>query len=509
MRRTLCTTAVAFAALASSACNVAPKYVRPAALPPAVFPAAFKELKGDDTWKAANPSDGQLRGKWWEIFKDQKLNELEEMVSISNQNVKNFEAQFRAARAAVETAHAAYYPSISSIPTVAETQSGSVTGRGVRTATFTLPASATWEADVWGRIHTLVEGSADSAEAVAANLENARLSAQSTLAADYFTLCSLDTQYNILNDSIAAYERYLQLTMNRFNGGVASRSDVALAQTQLSTTRAQQIDLGVTRGQFEHAIAVLTGQPPASLSLGACKISVPPPPVPSLVPSQLLERRPDIAAAERNIAVQNANIGLAKIAFYPTIGLSGSAGISSNLFQNLFAAPARIWSAGPTLNENLFDFGRRGASMQQVQANYDAAVATYRQTVLTAFQNVEDNLVALRVLSEEAVQNDAAVRAAQQSLDLITERYKAGTNSYLDVITTQNIALNNQRTAVTVLQRRMTAAVGLVQALGGGWDASALPSYDQLRNPALADPANTHNVAMPKDLAPVAAIPAP
>jgi NodT family efflux transporter outer membrane factor (OMF) lipoprotein len=485
---------------------VAPKYARPAALPPAVFPAAFKELRGDDTWKAANPSDGQLRGKWWEIFSDPKLNELEEMVNISNQNVKLFEAQFRAARAAVDLSHASYYPTIGSSPTVSETQSGSVTGKGIRTATFTLPASATWEADVWGRIHTLVEGSADSAQATAANLENARLSAQSTLAADYFTLCSLDMQDALLNDSIAAYQKYLELTTNRFNGGVASRSDIALAQTQLSTTQAQKTDLGVSRGQFEHAVAVLTGQPPSNLTLGGCKIAAPPPPIPAMVPSQLLERRPDVAAAERNIATQNANIGLAKIAFYPTIGLSGSAGISSNLFQNLFASPARIWSAGPTVSESLFDFGRRGATMQQAQANYDATVATYRQTVLTAFQNVEDNLVALRVLAQEAIQTDEAVKAAQQSLDLITERYKAGTNSYLDVITTQTIALTNERNAVTVLQRRLTAAVGLVQAMGGGWDASTLPTYDQLRNPQLADSANTHNVAMPKDLAPTAGV---
>jgi NodT family efflux transporter outer membrane factor (OMF) lipoprotein len=243
---------------------------------------------------------------------------------------------------------------------------------------------------------------------------------------------------------------------------------------------------------------VLTGQPPANLSLGSCKIAAPPPPIPSTVPSQLLERRADIAAAERNIAAQNANIGLAKIAFYPTIALSGSAGIASNVFQGLFTGPARTWSAGPTATDTLFDFGRRGATVQQVQANYDAAVAAYRQTVLTAFQGVEDNLVALRVLTAEAIQTDEAVKAAQQSLDLITERYKAGTNSYLDVITTQTIALTNERNAVTVLQRRMTAAVGLVQALGGGWDSSQLPTYDQIRSSAMANPANTHNVAMPK-----------
>jgi NodT family efflux transporter outer membrane factor (OMF) lipoprotein len=487
----------ALASLLCTGCTIAPRYQRPAALAPAVFPPAFKELAGDDQWKAANPSDGQIRGKWWEIFGDPRLNEMEEMVNISNQNVKQVEAQFLAARAAVDLAHATYFPSIGGSAGISETEAGNISGHGVLGASFTFPASATWEADVWGRIHTLVEGQTDSAQSIAANLENIRLSVQSSVASNYFTLCSLDMQDAILRASIAAYQQYLQLTINRYNGGVASRSDIALAQTQLSTTQAQDSDLGVTRGQFEHAIAVLTGQPPSNLTLSSCKIAAPPPPIPSMIPSTLLERRPDIAAAERNIAVQNANVGLAKIAFYPTIGLSGSAGIGSNLFQDLFAAPARTWSAGVSATDTLFDFGRRGASLQQAQANYDAAVASYRQTVLTAFQNVEDNLVALRVLSQEAILTDAAVAAAQQSLDLITERYKAGTNSYLDVITTQTIFLSDQRSAVTILQRRLTAAVGLIQAMGGGWDASELPTYDQIRSREMADPANTHKVAQP------------
>ncbi|HYA18392.1 MAG TPA: efflux transporter outer membrane subunit [Bryobacteraceae bacterium] len=489
---------LALAALFCSACNVAPKYQKPAALPPAVFPESFKELKGDDTWKAANPSDTVIRGKWWEIFGDPQLNALEEKVAITNQNVKQAEAQFLAARAAVDLAHASYYPSITSTPSITETETGNTPGRGIRTASFVLPVAASWVADVWGQIHTQVEGATDSAQVSAANLENARLSYQATLAADYFTLCSLDMQYTLLHETNEAYQKYLQLTIDRFNGGVAAKSDIALAQTQLATTQASETDLGVQRGQFEHAIAVLTGQPPENFSLGACKIAGPPPPIPSTVPSTLLERRPDIASAERNIAVQNANIGLAKVAFYPTIGLSGSAGISANLFQSLFTGPARIWSAGPAVSETIFDFGRRGATMAQARANYDAAVAAYRQTVLAAFQAVEDNLVALRVLTTEAAQTDEAVKAAQQSLDLITERYKAGTNSYLDVIQTQTIALTDERNAVTILQRRMTAAVGLVQALGGGWDYSTLPSYDQLRSAAMADPANTGKVAAPR-----------
>ncbi len=487
---------VTIAAVLCTGCNLAPKYQRPVAFAPAVFPAAFKELTGNDEWKAANPADGQIRGKWWEVFADPKLNELEEQVNVSNQNIRQVESQFLAARALVDLQHSGYFPSIGTTPIINETQAGNA-GRSTRGAAFNFPISASWEADVWGRIHTAVEGSVDSAQIVAANLENLRLSVQSTLASNYFTIASLDMQYAILSDSITAYQKYLELTMNRFNGGVASRSDVALAQTQLATTRAQQTDLGVARAQFEHAIAVLTGQPPSNLTLPPGRIAAPPPPIPSTLPSQLLERRPDIAAAERAVAVQNANIGLAKIAFYPTIGISASAGLSANTIANLFTGPARIWSAGPTAPTTIFDFGRRGATVQQTQANYDAAVATYRQTVLTAFQDVEDNLVALRILSQEAIEQSEAVRAAEQSLALVTERYKAGTNSYLDVITTQTITLNNERTAVTILQRRMTAAVGLIKALGGGWDASTLPTYDQLRSERLRDPKNASTVAQP------------
>ena len=481
-----------------SACNVAPKYVRPVALPPAAFPVAFKELTGNEEWKAAAPSDEMLRGKWWEIFGDARLNELEEKINISNQNVKQAEAQFLAARATIDLQHAGYFPTISSNDTTTRSQtSGALTGAGRQTSTFNLPGSAAWEADVWGRIHTAVEGATANTQVVAANLENVRLSLQSTLAIDYFTIASIDMQRSILRESIAAYQNFVQLTINRFNGGVASRSDVALAQTQLATTTAQMTDLGITRATFEHAIAVLTGQPPSGLTLPELKIGAPPPTIPITVPSKLLERRPDIAAAERQIAVQNANIGLTKIAFYPTISLSASAGLQGSGLQNLFTWPAHIWSVGPSVSQTLFDFGRRNASLEQVMANYDATVATYRQVVLTAFQDAEDNLSSLRILAEEATQVAQAVASAEQSLSLVTERYKAGTNSYLDVINTQTIALNNQRTAVTVLQRRMTSAVALVRALGGGWDASTLPTYDQLRSTQMADADNVKNVAMP------------
>ena len=481
------------------ACNVAPKYVRPAALPPAVFPAGFKELTDNDQWKFAAPSDEMLRGQWWELFGDPTLNELEEKVNVSNQNVKQAEAQFLSARASIDLQHAGFFPQVTTGDSITRSQTSGAfsTLAGRQTSTFSVPAGASWEADLWGRIHTAVEGATDNAQVLAADLENVRLSLQSTLAADYFTIASIDMQIALLRDSLTAYQTYLQLTINRFNGGVASRSDIALAPTQLSTTAAQMTDLGIARAQFEHAIAVLIGQPPSGFSLPPMKIPGPPPAIPLAVPSKLLERRPDIAAAERQVAVQNANVGLAKIAFYPTVTLSASAGLQGSGLQNLFTWPAHIWSVGPGISETLFDFGRRNASLAQVIANYDANVAFYRQTVLTAFENVEDNLAALRILAEEATQVAQAVAAAEQSLDLITERYKAGTNSYLDVITTQTITLTNERTAVTVLQRRMTAAVALVQALGGGWDASTLPTYDQLRSTEMANPANTRDVAQP------------
>ena len=480
-----------------SACNIAPKYQRPVAFPSPVFPTNFKEMAGSDQWKTATPSDEMLRGNWWEMFGDAELNRLETLINVDNQNVKLAEAQFRQARAAVDLQHAGFFPSIGTTPAITETQGSASTATGRLTTAFALPASASWEVDLFGRIRTAVEGATANAQSFAASLENVRLSLQSTLAADYFTLAATDMQLALLDDTIAAYQRYLQLTVNRFNGGVAARSDIALAQTQLSTAQAQRTDLLTTRTQFEHAIAVLAGMPPANLSIATKTIPAPPPEIPTAVPSQLLERRPDIAANERLVAVQNANIGLAKIAYYPLVTLSASAGLQGNNVQDIFEWPARFWSIGPSLNQTLFDFGRRFAALQQSEAAYDAAVATYRQSVLTAFEDVEDNLAALRVLAQEAAEQAQAVAAAEDSLNLITERYKAGTNSYLDVITTQTIALNDERAAVTILQRRMIAAVNLVKALGGGWDRSTIPSYDQLRSTGMADPVNTENVAQP------------
>jgi NodT family efflux transporter outer membrane factor (OMF) lipoprotein len=333
-----------------------------------------------------------------------------------------------------------------------------------------------------------VENAVSNAQVSAADLENIRLSQQALLATDYFLLAAQDMQMKVLDETIAAYDKNLQLTTNRYNGGVASKSDITLAQTQLASAKAQNTDMHIARAEDEHALAMLTGQPPASLDVGTTTIAAPPPPIPVGLPSQLLERRPDIASNERQVAAANANVGIAETAYYPTLNLSASPSLLSTNLATLFTYASRSWSAGPSLSQTLFDFGRRGAALQGAEAAYDGTVAAYRQTVLSAFQEVEDDLANLRYLAEEAVQEQDAVVASQQALTLELERYRAGTDSYLNVITTQIIALGDQQTAISILQRRMTAAVDLIKALGGGWDASNLPSVNVLRSVAVADP---------------------
>ncbi len=474
--------------LLSSGCAVGPRYQRPVVQ----APPALKEMAGNDIWKMAAPSDDLMKGKWWEIFGDPQLNRLEELVSVNNFNVKLAEAQFREAQATVLSSHANYYPTIGSNPGI--TQSRNYQSRGTNES-FSLPAAASWEPDLWGRVRLSVENAVSNAQVSAADLENLRLSQQALLATDYFLLAAQDMQMEVLRGTIESYEKNLQLTINRHAGGIASRSDITLAQTQLAGAKAQYTDLRVARAQDEHAIAVLTGQDPSSLSIGPTKIAAPPPAIPMGVPSLLLQRRPDIAASERQVAAANANIGIAQAAYYPSLTLSASPGFLASGFTSLFNMASRYWSAGPGLNSTLFDFGRRGAVLQNAQAAYDATVASYRQTVLSAFQEVEDDLASLRYLSEEAVQQQDAVVAAREALNLEVQRYRAGTDSYLNVITTQIIALGDEQAAVTILQRRMSAAVDLVKALGGGWNASTLPSPNALKSSSLADPGTTQNVA--------------
>jgi NodT family efflux transporter outer membrane factor (OMF) lipoprotein len=482
---------VVLASLLCSGCAIGPKYQRPVA----TAPVALKEMAGNDRWKMATPSDDLLKGKWWEIFGDPQLNRLEELVNVNNQNVKQAEAQFRQARALVAANHANYYPTIGANPEITQTYVSSNANGSRTNETYSLPAIATWEPDLWGRVRLSVENAVSNAQVSAADLENIRLSQQALLATDYFLLAAQDMQLKVLSDTITAYEKNLQLTINRYSGGVASKSDITLAQTQLSGAKAQSTDMRIARAQDEHAIAILTGQPPASLEIGAIMIGGPPPPIPVAVPSQLLERRPDIASSERQMAAANANVGIAETAYYPTLSLSASPSIISSNLATLFAWASRSWSSSQSISQTLFDFGRRGAALEGAVAAYDATVATYRQTVLSAFQEVEDDLANLRYLAEEAVQEQEAVVAAQQALTLELQRYRAGTDSYLNVITTQIIALGDQQTAITILQRRMSAAVDLIKALGGGWDASTLPSVNALRSVAVADPKSTQKNA--------------
>jgi|SRR5579871_3800515 len=468
---------VVSAMLLASGCMVGPNYQRPKA----PVPAAFKEPPPEG-WKEAQPNDAVLRGQWWELYNDPQLNALEQQVSISNQNVLAAEAQFRAARAAVRVARAGLFPTVSVAPSVITTRTPSQVTGTVQGGTaakprgfYSLPIEASYTADLWGSIRRTVAASTANAQVSAADLENAKLTYQSELASDYFQLHGLDGDAELLDSAVKSYAEFLQLTRNRYAGGVASLGDVAQAETQLETTRAQLVDIGVQRAQFEHAIAILIGKSPAELSIPAATLKTPPPVIPLSLPSALLERRPDIAASERQVAAANEQIGIAKAAFYPTLSISASAGLESADFLKWFTWPSRFWSVGPQLAETLFDAGRRHAQVAQIEASYDATVSNYRQTVLTAFQQVEDNLSALRVLAEEAQVQERAVRASRQSLTISTDQYKGGIVSYLQVITAQTAALQDERSAIDILTRRMTASVLLIEALGGGWNASDLP----------------------------------
>jgi NodT family efflux transporter outer membrane factor (OMF) lipoprotein len=461
----------------SSACLVGPKYQRATApVPPAYKEAAPDNLKEMGGWKVAQPSDAAVRGKWWELYNDPELNGLEEQISISNQNVLAAEAQFRAARDAVRIARSGLFPTVTAAPSIVNSRTAST---GTQTI-YDVPMNLSYQTDIWGSIRHSVGASAAAAQVSAAQLQNARLSYQAELARDYFQLHGTDGEQDLLERTVKSYGEYLKLTTDRFNAGVASGGEVAQAQTQLDTARAQLIDLGVARAQFEHAIAILVGKPPAALSIRSTTIKSPPPPIPVGVPSALLERRPDIAAAERQMAAANEQIGIAKVAYYPVLSLSASGGFQSSAFLKWFTWPSRFWSVGPQLAQTLFDAGKRRAQVDLARAAYDATVANYRQTVLTGFQQVEDNLAALRVLADEARAEDEAVQAAERSLAISTAQYKAGTTSYLQVITSQTIALQDERTAVDILTRRMVASVLLIEALGGGWDASTLPTVKDL-----------------------------
>lgn len=455
-------------------CTVGPKYVQPTT----DVPAGYKE---SGNWKAAQPSDAIAKGKWWEVYSDAQLNALEEQVTVSNQTLKEAQAQFLEARAAILTVRSGYFPTVTAAAGAAgyrqsQNQALFKTGSPVTYANYEFPPiDASWEPDVWGRVRRQVEAARSEAQATAADLANVDLSLHAELALDYFQLRGLDSQKQLLDSTVESYEQALQLTDSRYKGGVASAVDVAQAQTQLETTRAQDEDVSVDRAAFEHAIAVLIGKPPYQFSQPSAPLTIPPPAIPPGLPSELIERRPDIAAAERRVQEANAQIGVARAAYFPVFALTGGGGFESSTIMNLLNGPSGFWSLAGSAAEVIFDGGQRRGITEEARASYDKSVDTYRQTTLTAFQEVEDNLAALHILEDEAKTQNAAVAAAEHSLALSNSRYKGGVASYLEVTTAQSAALGDERAAVDVLTRRMAASVQLIKALGGGWNASQIP----------------------------------
>jgi len=480
------------AILLLSSCNLAPKYSRPSA----PVPAGFKEGP-PVVWKKAQPRDAAIRPKWWELYGDPTLNGLEEQVQVSNQTIAADEAAYREARALVAEARSALFPTVTTSPSYSTFRSsatvsggtvaggtGSTAGSGSVVSSssgrtgqlYTLPVEATYEPDLWGRIRNTVAVNADNAQASAGDLANARLSIQAQLAEDYFQIRAADQERRVLDAAVEAYRRNLEVTLNLLHNGIDSDEDVAQAQAQLDGAIADASDLGISRAQFEHAIAVLLGQAPANFSLpSAATFSAEPPPVPVALPSQLLERRPDIAAAERLVAAANAQIGVARAAYFPDLTLSATAGLESSHFSQWLTWPSRFWSLGPQLSETLLDFGERRGENEAAHAAYDQAVANYRQAVLSAFQSVEDNLAALRILATEATQRQTAASSSQRYLDLSLTRFKLGIDSYLNVSTAQTAYLTNAESAVQIQLRQMLASVTLVMAMGGGWQVADLP----------------------------------
>lgn len=450
-----------------AACTVGPDYVKPTAVPE--MPAGYKEMNG---WRPAQPRDGVVKGEWWELFNDPHLNHLERQVSVHNQNIRQVEAQFRQARALVLEARAGYYPTVSIGASVTSS------GQSGRSSTiFQLPVDLAWEADIWGRIRRSVEASMADAQAGAADLAAVQLSIQAELAQAYFQLRTLDAQQKLLNETVAYYRKTLELTTNRYRAGVAARSDLLQAETQLKSTQAQAIDTGIQRAQLEHAIALLIGTPASSFSLPVAPLMAVPPSIPPGLPSDLLERRPDIAATERRMAAANARIGVVEAAWYPSLILSAGGGLQSSSLARWLTWPSRFWAVGPSVSQTLFDGGLRGAQNEEVRAAYDASVAAYRHAVLNGFKEVEDNLAALRLLDQEAGVQEEAVRAARQSVVITANQYRAGTVGYLNLLIAQSTELTSERVAIDIRGRRMVAAVLLIKALGGGWEVSQDARY--------------------------------
>jgi NodT family efflux transporter outer membrane factor (OMF) lipoprotein len=483
-------------ALFLNACVVGPKYNRPSVQ----TPAAFKELAmpsvADTTaWKTARPKDDAIRGKWWDIYSDPQLNRLEEKAAVSNQNIAAAAANFLAARALVWQVRSQYFPTVTTNPSITyerpspaqlgALQTPTTSGSGVTLQTYTdysLPFDASWEPDLWGRVRNGVRANVFAAQASAADLQNVRLSEQAELAVDYYELRAQDSSKELLDSTVTAYQDTMDLATSLYRAGLGSDEAVAQAEAQLKAAQAQDSDLGILRAQYEHAIAVLVGEPASTFSLPTLSLQLNPPAIPVGIPAEVLERRPDIAAAERGVAQANAQVGVAKAAYFPNILLSAASGFGNTSITSWLTWPSRFWSVGPSVAETIFDVGLRRATMDQYRATYDQTVANYRETVLVAFQQVEDNLASLRILSQAIDQQDAAVEAAARSLREATVRYKAGLDPYLNVIVAQTTLLNDQQIAVNFRMEKMVASVQLIKALGGGWDVKSIPPANELRS---------------------------
>jgi len=474
--------------LLDSACDVGPKYVKPAAPTPPAFkessPAAYSSAL-DGAWQPAQPADAKLKGKWWEIFNEPELNTLEDQLNIDNQNIKQFFENFMAARAQVREARAGLFPTITANPGFTKTgtaakANGSAANLGNGISDYSLPLEASWAPDLWGRVRNTVREFQYAAQVSAADLQNERLTEQATLAQFYFELRGQDALQDVYDRTIEADRKALELTRALVETGIDSPEAAAQAEVTLENAEATGIGIATNRAIFEHAIATLIGKPASSFSMPVKNLATPVPAIPVGVPSQLLERRPDIASAERTMAQANATIGVEKAAYYPTLSLTGNGGLQSSSIAKLFSLPALFWSLGASATQIIFDAGLRNATVAQFTATYNADVAGYRQTVLTAFQQVEDNIASVRILSQQIAKQDVAIQSAQRNLDIAMARYQTGLDPYLNVITAQTLLLGDQQTQVTLRVSEMVAAVQLIQALGGGWDTTQLPTPTQV-----------------------------
>jgi NodT family efflux transporter outer membrane factor (OMF) lipoprotein len=479
----------ALTALLLTGCRVGPKYQKPPALaqaPPAAYKESPTEFPESDGWKVAQPQDAMLHGKWWEIYNDPELNSLEEKLNIDNQNIKLYFQNFMEARTLIAQARAQLYPTLAAAPSFSRSMSsGSLTNAatantGHESSVTSMGLDASWAPDLWGKVRNTIREEQYNAQLSEADLENERLTEQATLAITFFEIRGQDALQVIYNQTVADDQKSLDYTRAQYETGVGTEISVVEAENTLENAQAALTSLGVARAQYEHAIATLIGTNASSFSIPMKSLNATPPPVPIGVPSQLLERRPDIAASERAMAAANAQIGVVTAAFYPTLTLSAQGGFQSSTLENLFAWPSRFWSIGPSASETLFDAGLRRATVRQYVAVYNSNVAGYRQTVLTAFQQVEDYLAAVRILSQQMQQQQAAAQSAQRFVDLEMARYQTGIDPYIDVVTAQTTLLADQQTLANLHTQEMTSSVQLIEALGGGWDSTQLPTPAQV-----------------------------